>query len=284
MPILYFSDVLKKVGLDPTKVLLIRHAMTHKGFRACHAVHMDYEYTRHQTTDFSRGYDYWVTFVSDKGTLCKLQACYKVGDYVPDNRDVIPENLPAVEAKEFQGKKAYFDLQPMDLLKDYEGRLMIDWGNSARMWHQKGTNEKPIVAIQADEKKVFTGFENLILSYDELKEIIENEPVYEAWYAAMSSVNAIYLITDRATGTQYVGSAYNQNGLLGRWKVYIETGGHGGNKKMMAVMQETPARCHDLQFSVLQILPKNMTPDEIINVETLWKDKFLTKKFGWNDN
>ena len=27
------------------------------------------------------------------------------------------------------------------------------------MWHQKGTTEKPVVAIQADEKKVFSGFE-----------------------------------------------------------------------------------------------------------------------------
>jgi hypothetical protein len=117
-----------------------------------------------------------------------------------------------------------------------------------------------------------------------LKDIIENQPVYEAWHSALSSVNAIYLITDRVTGAQYVGSAYNQNGLWGRWEVYVATGGHGGNKKMMEVMQENPNRCHDLQFSVLQILPKNMTADEIIGVETLWKDKLLTKKFGWNDN
>ncbi len=36
MAILYFSDVLKKVGLKSAKVKLIRHALTVKGFKACY--------------------------------------------------------------------------------------------------------------------------------------------------------------------------------------------------------------------------------------------------------
>ena len=56
------------------------------------------------------------------------------------------------------------------------------------------------MALQTDEKKVFSGFEKLILTYDELKEIVENPTVYEAWHTALSSVNAIYLIVDRETG------------------------------------------------------------------------------------
>ena len=205
MAILYFSDVLRKVGLDPAKVKLIRHALTDKGFNSCYDKNMVLEYTRHQKSGFSKNYDYWCVFISGKGTLAKLFACYKVGNSVPDTSDVMPKDFPHPEW--FQGENAFFDLEHIDLLKDYEGRLMIDWGNSARMWHQKGTTEKPIVAIQADEKKVFSGFENLILTYDELKEIVENPTIYEAWHTALSSVNAIYLIVDRETGKQYVGSA-----------------------------------------------------------------------------
>ena len=33
MAIFYFSDVLRKVGLEPSKVKLIRHALTDRGFR-----------------------------------------------------------------------------------------------------------------------------------------------------------------------------------------------------------------------------------------------------------
>lgn len=159
MAIFYFSDVLRKVGLDPSKVKLIRHALTDRGFRECYKANVVYEYTCHQKSGFSKGYDYWVTFISDQGTLCKLDSCYKVGAAVPDTPDMIPKGIPEIEARKFQGKNAYFHLEPLDLLKEYEGRLIIDWGKSARMWHQKGTTEKPVVAIQADEKKVFSGFE-----------------------------------------------------------------------------------------------------------------------------
>ena len=68
------------------------------------------------------------------------------------------------------------------------------------MWHQKATTEKPIVAISR-LKKPFVGFEQLILSFDDLKEVIENDTDYELWHAAMSSVNAVYLIVDTRTGT-----------------------------------------------------------------------------------
>ena len=281
MAILYFSDVLRKVGLDPAKVKLIRHALTDKGFKSCYDKNMVLEYTRQQKSGFSKNYDYWCVFISGKGTLAKLFACYKVGNSVPDTSDVMPKDFPHPEW--FQGENAYFDLEHIDLLKDYEGRLMIDWGNSARMWHQKGTTEKPIVAIQADEKKVFSGFENLILTYDELKEIVENPTIYEAWHTALSSVNAIYLIVDRETGKQYVGSAYGKDGLLGRWSCYVNSL-HGNNKLMKELICAYPERYHHFQFSILQILPKTVTDDEVIQTESLYKKKLLTVPFGMNDN
>jgi hypothetical protein len=283
MSILYFSDVLKKVGLDPSKVKLIRHALTDKGFRACYEADKVYEYTCHQKLGFSQGYGYWATFISGKGTLCRLHACYKVHDFVPDTREVMPEGVPEIEAEKFQGKGSYFNLEPIDLLRDYEGRLTIDWGNSARMWHQKGTTEKPIVSIQADEKKVFSGFEDLILTYDELKEIVENPTIYEAWHTALSSVNAIYLIVDRETGRQYIGSAYGKGGLLGRWSCYVASH-HGNNKQMRELICAYPERYHCFQFSILQILPKTATDDEVIRTESLYKKKLLTIPFGMNSN
>lgn len=281
MAILYFSDVLKKVGLDPAKVKLIRHALTDKGFKSCYDKNMVLEYTRQQKNGFSKNYDYWCVFISGKGTLAKLFACYKVGNSVPDTPDIMPEHFPHPEW--FQGENAYFDLEYVDLLKDYEGRLMIDWGNSARMWHQRGTTEKPIMAIQADEKRVFSGFENLILTYDELKEIVENPTVYEAWHTALSSVNAIYLIVDRETGKQYVGSAYGKEGLLGRWACYVNSL-HGNNKLMKELICTYPERYHHFQFSILQILPKTVTDDEVIQTESLFKKELLSIAFGMNDN
>ena len=46
MAILYFSDFLKKVGLDPTKIYLLRHSFSRKDFRECYEKDMVLEYTR----------------------------------------------------------------------------------------------------------------------------------------------------------------------------------------------------------------------------------------------
>ena len=45
-----------------------------------------------------------------------------------------------------------------------------------------------------------------------------------------------------------------------------------------------PERYHKFQFSILQILPKTLSPDDVIKIETLYKDKLLTKEFGMNGN
>ena len=42
--------------------------------------------------------------------------------------------------------------------------------------------------------------------------------------------------------------------------------------------------CKYFQFSILQILPKTVTDDEVIHTESLWKQKLRTIEFGMNDN
>ena len=284
MAILTFSDVLEKVGLDPIRVKLIRHALSDKGFKKCYDKDMVLEYTCQQKTGFSQNYDYWCIFISDKSTHAKFWGCYKVLGYIPDTPDAIPEGFPLPEA--FKGEGAFYQLEHVNLLAEYENLLTIDWGTGTRAWHQRGSNQKSIISIQSDSKKVFCGFEGLILSFDELQSVVEQGNTdYSDWRTALSSVYAIYLIVDKVTGHQYIGSAYGTtDGLWGRWATYVATGGHGGNKRMVKAMKEDPGRCHNLQFSVLQILPKTLTWDEVIAAETLWKEKLLTKQFGWNEN
>ena len=142
MAILNFSDVLKNVGLDPKDVKLIRHALSDERFRECYKAGMAHEYTQHQKAGFSKEYSYWITFISDGGTYARLHSCYRVNGSVPDTPDVCPAGLPDCEAMEYRGEMAFFDLQYVDLLKEYEGKLVIDWGGSARMWHQKSHHRK----------------------------------------------------------------------------------------------------------------------------------------------
>ena len=280
MAILNFSDVLKNVGIDPKDVKLIRHSLGDKAFKKCYDKNMVEEYTRVQNETFSNGYDYWCVFISDKSTTAKFFACYKVNGGVIDTRDTKPKGFPLEDW--FQGQRMFYNLERIDLLKEYEGRLLIEWGKSALAWAQKGTNEKPIVAIR--DKKIFSSYENAILTYEELRKIVQDPTAYESWHTALSTVNAVYLIVDRENGRKYVGSAYGKGGLLGRWTHYVKSL-HGDNKLMKELLCDYPDRYTHFQFSILQLLPKAVTPDEVIQTETLWKKKLLTyEPLGMNAN
>ena len=170
----------------------------------------------------------------------------------------------------------------MEELAEYHNRLLIDWGPSAKMWHQKGTTDKPIVALRGDPQKMFPGYDDVLLSFESLKEIIDNGGVYSDWRVALSSVKGVYLISDTCDGRLYVGSAYGKDGLWGRWSEYVTTGGHGHNKLLEATLEAFPDRYKYLKWSILQVLPKNTTDDATIAVENKWKDRLLTREHGYN--
>ena len=213
----------------------------------------------------------------NKGTRLLLDA---IMEFLPAP-DVRPEGYPDGEA--FTGENAFFDLQSIDALREYEKRMVIDWGKSARMWHQKGTTEKTIVAIDSADKHPFVGYEKIILTYDKLKEIVEDKINYELWQAALSNVKGVYLILDMANGKQYVGSAYGDRGILGRWECYVNSL-HGNNKLMKEVICTYPERYKYFQFSILQIFSKSTVDSIVVHAENQWKEKLGTIDFGMNDN
>ncbi len=280
---LYLSDILRRAGLDIRKVKLIRHALSDTEFKSCYDLGFIQEYTQIQKKDFARGFDYWITFLSDKGTSAKLEGVYKVNGFTDRPTTPVPEGFPHPEWYSRYNEFGYFNLERTNILEDLVGRLIIDWGKGTRGWHHNATTEKPVLAIQESQRMSFAGYENIILTYDELKEIIKDSTVYENWHTALSSVYAIYLITDTTNGSQYIGSAYGKGGLLSRWTCYVDTK-HGHNKGVKEVICNYPDRYKDFQFSVLQILPKTITDEEVIKLESLYKRKLLTKEFGMNDN
>lgn len=286
---LYLVDIMNRAGLDPSQVMLIRHSLNDKDFNRCYEADRTnrgvvFEYTRHQKESFAKNAKYWMIFISDSGTKARFYACYKVeGKSVKSTKEMALEGFPIPD---WYGKEGDFlhTLQETDIMSDLEGRLIIEWGRATNSWFQWGTNEKEVVSIQLSQKKTFEGFDNLLLTYDELKEIVEDGILYENWHTAMSSVYAIYLISDTVDGQLYVGSASKENGgLLARWSDYIKTK-HGGNVLMKKKLAEHPERFHNFQFQVLQVLPPTMIKSDVDRVESLWKNKLLSRKFGMNDN
>ena len=136
-----------------------------------------------------------------------------------------------------------------------------------------------VLELKREKVKVeFPGYDNVNVSYKELESLIETP----AWKTALENQKAVYLIVDTKTGKKYVGSAYGNDMLLGRWRNYIANG-HGGNKLLKPLDFEYIKE--NFKYSILEIF-KSSVDDEIIrNRESFWKEVLLTRtEFGYNDN
>jgi hypothetical protein len=165
----------------------------------------------------------------------------------------------------------FYDLELDDALKEYAGRLIINWGDGFRSWVQRpDRQDKPVVEIRrAALDPPFPGFTAFYWPIRELPS------VPASWRVALSAVSGVYVMASQASGKQYVGSAYGSGGFWSRWEDYYRTG-HGGNEKMKLADESA------YQVSILEIASSSLSMEEIINMEERWKDKILTRKFGLN--
>ena len=98
----------------------------------------------------------------------------------------------------------------------YKNRVVIEWTNP-RAWHQNELG-KEITQIRAKGFVTdFTDYYDFVLSFDELKAILNQPEGNPEWISKLSGVSGVYLIVDIKTGRQYIGSAYSARGFLGRY-------------------------------------------------------------------
>ena len=217
--------------------------------------------------------DYIVAFIGEEGATSRFLGVYK-------NNGMIAElglyNGDALAKFDFQ------ELSGFELLKE---RIVIEW-KSPVMWHQYYDNEMPVVRIDRGLSEnnilVFKSFEDVLLDYNQLKRIFEtNNP---EWKSKLESCNGIYLILDKKCGKQYVGSTYNRDGIWGRWKQYAETG-HGGDKDLKPLLSDdSNYAAKYFQWCILETLPLKILDEHAIDRESLYKRKFGTREFGYNNN
>ena len=217
--------------------------------------------------------DYIVAFIGEEGATSRFLGVYK-------NNGVIAElglyNGDALAKFDFQ------ELSGFELLKE---RIVIEW-KSPVMWHQYYDNEMPVVRIDRGLSEnnipVFKSFEDVLLDYNQLKRIFETNNA--EWKSKLESCNGIYLILDKKCGKQYVGSTYNRDGIWGRWKQYAETG-HGGDKDLKPLLSDdSNYAAKYFQWCILETLPLKILDEHAIDRESLYKRKFGTREFGYNNN
>jgi len=130
----------------------------------------------------------------------------------------------------------------------------------------------------------FPGYDKVRLSYGQLSTIVQRQK--QDWVAALKNQKAVYLIVDKESGSQYVGSAYGENGmLLQRWTSYINDG-HGGNKLLRLIVDKLGIDYvkKNFQYSILENYNARTDKNIILARESWWKETLGSRAFGLNAN
>jgi len=171
----------------------------------------------------------------------------------------------------------WFDLVLTDFYAHWKGKLIVRWPPLDKNWHRwahRPNNEMPVLAILEESAldAAMPEWDAIDLTWDELGVLPKR------WKSKLSEWRGIYYIFDTSDGKGYVGSAYGESNLLGRWLSYA-TDGHGDNRLLR---QRDP---RNFRFAILQRVSPDMEPGDVIQLESSWKQRLHTREpYGLNDN
>ncbi len=195
-----------------------------------------------------------------------------------------------VQKKYDQEKKKYYFQYTTELLDkqtDLIGKMIFYFPKDFRQSYILLENYYDKITVKGILPKPyrvteFPGYENVVLTFEELREIIISEDL--SWKTALSNIKGVYLITDIYNGRQYIGSAYGDEAFWSRWESYSITG-HGNNKELAQLLKANGFDyAQNFQFSILEIRSRITDDEEIIRRESHWKRIMGTREHGYNKN
>lgn len=164
----------------------------------------------------------------------------------------------------------------------YCGRLIVKFKNDVQnmcRYADKIIDQCEISQILPDtfDNDIFPGYEKVNISWNEMNRVLEKDN----WKTALQNQKGVYLLTDISNGKKYVGSAYGENMILGRWRAYVKTG-HGGNIDLRSLTFEHIKK--NFKYSILDIYKSTTADLRIVERESWWKEVLQSRKFGYNKN
>ncbi len=284
---LTFHDLAKTFGLDPREIRLVRHGNKEmKDVREKDVLdvfqHNEKKFTQYSAWQMENKFGdakFLAMFSPARGTTSLFLGIWSVNG-VTKNSALKPEHLEMLRNHELPEKwyrtAVYYHLALTKHMCELSERLIIEWGRSTLSWVQLG--DKDVVQVKAKNSiGDFISYDSIRLNYADIQKLFRDSDSNVSWINALSSVKGIYLIKHKIDGKLYVGSAYGEGGILGRWKDYA-TRGHGGNAMLISLDPK------NFEFSVLEISTFTMSQEEIVSRENRWKECLGTRKFGLNES
>jgi hypothetical protein len=250
--VITFNDVLQSAGVDPSKVRLARHQDTRSRHRSIYAIwkspggpELVEQYQSIQKYDRFEVGGFVASFVV---TPPPRSETLFIGLY-----EVLARaECEAGSREPFTGIDVTglyrYEMAYDDRLDEYRERLVVDWGPGTRSWVQLASRQpKPVRALRDQQEPPFPGFARFCVDVHDVPGI------YPSWQERLREVKGVYVLVDKKTGQQYVGSAKGEESLWGRLSEYARTG-DGGNVELK---HRKEAR---YQVGVLQVVDLNL-PD-----------------------
>lgn len=273
--------LLEIYGIDPTKIGLVRHGNKEMPILETFAKNLERleAYQSFQGRGkFEDSQSIAVFAAYHKTTalflgLWDIHGHTETSEFTDDTLSVLRDhNLP----EDWFNHSIRYDLRRNPILDDLSERLVIEWGPQPIRWFQ--TKDKEVIEIKAKNSiGEFQSFDEVSLDFQTLSALVKSPETNLTWKKALSSVNGIYLIQDKSSGKLYVGSAYGEGGIYGRWDAYTK----GAHSRISRLRDLDPQY---FQFSILEIIPATTSWDDVIDRENRWKEKLSTRQFGLNEN
>ncbi len=175
----------------------------------------------------------------------------------------------------------FYEHERLEEFEKYFGRLIVQFHKNNAFVTLNGNRISDFVVKEllpsAFNNDFFPGYDKVNISWGELKRVIEKE----TWKTVLQNQKGVYLLTDISNGKKYVGSAYGENMILGRWISYVKTG-HGGNVGLKQLTFEHIQ--HNFRYTILDIYKSTINDQIIIERENWWKEVLQSGRFGYNEN
>ncbi|MBK8170724.1 MAG: GIY-YIG nuclease family protein [Sandaracinaceae bacterium] len=281
MPNIELADVLRTYGLDvrAARTKIVRHV--DPKYRLDNLGEHMHVYESVQSRPVFQGCQYVVSCLGEERMRSRLLWVKRVvGEDTPPR--AWPPGFPHPDMQ--IGGRCY-RLERCKGFEMLEGRVIVDWGESTRSWHQwLGAEGKPVIEIlPSGFVRSFPGYDDVLLTHTELRAIVANPDGNRVWHDRLSNVSAIYLIAHAPSRRLYIGSASGAGGLMHRWSAYAKNG-HGGNKLLRAILAERDDAPHEFAYSILRVLPQATSRDELLAIERVFKRKLGDRAFDLNAN
>lgn len=285
---IWFNRLLADAGIDPAQCTVLLHCpgnpVIRRKLRSLFVVRRDLfevfqsSHSPNASVTLNRR-PYCAVFIADEFGDCIFCGLYKkeaaVRRSVEELR-VLPEVVAINQAfgipYDFgQENPLWFDLRRTELLSDYCERLVIAPQLTPVYIRKADALNAQVVALS--RHSIFDAglgdWRQLSLSGPEVRGL------GPAAKAQLREWRGVYMIMHLPTGQRYVGSAYGQANLLGRWQAHVA----GDQGVAIGLADFNPA---DFQFSILERVSPDMLPEDVISLEMSWMNRLHTREFGLN--